>query len=98
MAGVAVRTAGLKIMTRALLGELLLFFVPFVVFALYLVLRKRNPLLWSHWSDQTFWLVSAGLLLAIASFLIAGLTAERHVGAFVPTHVENGRVVPGQFR
>ena len=85
-------------MFRAVIGEALLFFVPFALFALYLVLRRRNPLLWASWSDQATWLVIAGLVLAIAAFLYTGRTAERHQGGFVPPHLENGRVVPGQFR
>ncbi|HKH34896.1 MAG TPA: DUF6111 family protein [Beijerinckiaceae bacterium] len=85
-------------MLRVAFEEALLFFVPFAIFALYLILRKRNPFLLAHWSDQSFWLVLAGLLCAAAAFLYTGLTAERHQGAFNPTHIENGRVVPGQFR
>ena len=85
-------------MFRAVIGEALLFFAPFGLFALYLVLRRRNPLLWGSWSDQAVWLVIAGLVLAIAAFLYTGLTAERHQGGFVPPRLENGRVVPGEFR
>ena len=85
-------------MLRAILEEALLFLVPFGLFALYLTLRRRNPFLWAHWSDQTSWLVIAGLGLAVAALVYTGLTAERHEGGFVPPHLENGRVVPGQFR
>lgn len=85
-------------MIRALLEEALLFLLPFALFAAYLVLRRRNPMLWSSWSGQTSWLVIVGLALAVGSLVIAGVFAERQTGAFVPTHVENGRVVPGQFR
>ena len=85
-------------MLRAILEEALLFLVPFGLFALYLVLRRRNPFLWAHWSEQTSWLVIAGLGVAVAALIYTGLTAERHEGAFVPPHIENGRVVPGQFR
>ena len=85
-------------MLRAILEEALLFLVPFGLFALYLVLRRRNPFLWAHWSEQTSWLVIAGLGVAVAALLYTGLTAERHEGGFVPPHLENGRVVPGQFR
>jgi Family of unknown function (DUF6111) len=85
-------------MFRVAFGEALLFFLPFALFALYLVAKKRNPLTWAHWSDQTFWLVVAGLLCAAAAFVYTGVTAERSTGAFNPTHLENGRVVPGQFR
>jgi hypothetical protein len=38
------------------------------------------------------------LSLAIAALFVTGIFAERHTGAFEPTHLENGRLVPGQFR
>jgi hypothetical protein len=85
-------------MTRALFGETLLFFLPFVAFALYLVIRQRNPFLWAAWSDKTAWLTILGLACAVLALLFTGLTAERQTGAFRPAHEENGRVVPGQFK
>nr|WP_279306595.1 DUF6111 family protein [Microvirga solisilvae] len=77
---------------------LVLFLLPFVLFGLYLVARRRNALVWSSWSDQSLWLAIAGVVMVIASLLVTGLVTERHKGAFVPTHMENGRVVPGQFQ
>jgi hypothetical protein len=85
-------------MTRAILQELVLFLLPFVAFAFYLVIRRRNPLLWSSWSEQSVWLVIAGLICVVISLFAAGLIAERRTGAYVPTHMENGRIVPGQFK
>ncbi|HEY8384142.1 MAG TPA: DUF6111 family protein [Microvirga sp.] len=85
-------------MSRVIFGEALLFFLPFVAFALYLLFRRRNPLSWSSWSDQTAWLVIAGLACTIVALIIGGVTADRQTGAFAPTRIENGRVVPGQFR
>jgi uncharacterized membrane protein len=85
-------------MTRALLSETLLFFLPFVAFALYLIFRRRNLFAWAAWSDQAAWLTIAGLACAILALLFTGLTADRQSGAFRPTHVEKGRVVPGQFQ
>ncbi|MCB8821616.1 DUF6111 family protein [Microvirga rosea] len=85
-------------MTRAFLDELLLFLLPFAVFALYLVILRRNPLAWASWNAHVSWVGIAGLILVIASLVLGGLLAERHTGAFVPTHMENGRVVPGQFK
>lgn len=85
-------------MTRAFLGEALLFFVPFAVFAAYLVARRRKVLAWTSWSDQSLWLVIAGLGLAILALVFTGVTAERQKGAFAPTRLENGRIVPGEFR
>lgn len=85
-------------MIRAIVEQVLLFLLPFAAFALYLVARRRNPLLWKSWSDRSFWLVVAGLALVIVALIVGGVTADRQVGGFVPTHVEDGRVVPGQFR
>jgi hypothetical protein len=85
-------------MTRAIFGEALLFFLPFALFALYLLARRRNPFSWIHWTDQSLWLVIAGLVSVILAFLATGLTAERQTGAFQPTRSENGRIVPGQFK
>jgi|EndMetStandDraft_8_1072994.scaffolds.fasta_scaffold772941_2 uncharacterized protein DUF6111 len=84
-------------MTRAVIQGLVLFLLPFVLFAVYLVVRRRNPLLWSHWSDQSLWLTIAGLGFVVISLIATGLLAERQTGTYVPTHVENGRVVPGHF-
>jgi hypothetical protein len=85
-------------MTRAVFGEALLFFLPFALFALYLVLRRRNPFTLAAWSGQVSWLVIAGLACAILALVVTGITAERRAGPYEPTHLENGRVVPGQFR
>ena len=85
-------------MTRAIIQELLLFLLPFIAFAVYLIALRRNPLIWSHWSSQSVWLTIAGLAIVVVSLIAGGLLAERQTGAFVPTHIENGRVVPGQFQ
>ena len=84
-------------MTRAVVQGLVLFLLPFVLFGVYLVIRRRNPLIWTHWSNQSLWLTIVGLSFVIASLVATGLFAERQTGTYVPTHVENGRVVPGHF-
>ena len=85
-------------MIRAIFGEALLFLLPFAVFALFLILKRRNPLRLAAWSDSALWLVIAGLACVILAFIVTGITSERETGAFVPPHLEDGRVVPGQFR
>jgi len=85
-------------MTRAIIQEAVLFLLPFVAFAVYLIIRRRDPLAWSSWSDQSVWLVIAGLACVIVSLVGAGLLADRQTGEFVPTHIEDGRVVPGRFK
>lgn len=85
-------------MTRAVFEALVLFLSPFVLFAIYLYLRQRNPWTREAWDGHVPWLVLAGLLIAIGSFVITGLTAERNTGAYVPTHLEDGKLVPGHFK
>ena len=85
-------------MIRALSGEALLFFLPFALFALYLLTRRRSPLDFAHWSDATLWLVIAGLACAIGAFVVTAVTAQRETRAFEPPHMEDGRLVPGRFR
>ena len=85
-------------MIRVILEEASIFLIPFVAFAIYLVLRQRNPMRWDAWSDQAFWLVLGGFAFAIAGFVISGIVAPRDTRGFEPTHVEGGRVVPGRFR
>jgi asparagine N-glycosylation enzyme membrane subunit Stt3 len=85
-------------MTRAILVELLFFLLPFVAFAAYLVIRRRSPFEGEAWKGPRVWLVIAGLLCVIASLIWTGVTAERSEEGFQPTRVEDGKVVPGQFR
>lgn len=85
-------------MIRAVALEAALFLLPFALFALLLVFQRKNPFRWAAWSDRAVGLVCAGLAVVIVSFLYGGITAERRSGPFEPTHVENGRVVPGRFQ
>jgi hypothetical protein len=85
-------------MIRAIFGEALLFFLPFALFALFLILTRRTPLRLAVWNQSTLWLVIAGLVCVVIGFVITAITSERQQGAFEPPRLENGRVVPGQFR
>jgi hypothetical protein len=85
-------------MTRAVVQGVVLFLLPFVLFGIYLLIRRRNPLLWAHWRSQSLWLTIAGLSFVVLSLIATGLLDERQTGAYVPTRVENGRVIPGHFQ
>ena len=85
-------------MVRVVAESVLLFLVPFAAFAVMLVLMRRKVLDPDHWSRAGLWLAGAGMLLVAATFVGTALLGERHTGAFVPAHIENGRVVPGGFR
>jgi hypothetical protein len=83
-------------MTRAFLEELLLFLLPFFLFALWLMLQRRSPLRRVHWDGRVPWLVIGGLALTIGWLAWTGLTAPRGTGAYIPAHMENGKFVPGK--
>lgn len=85
-------------MLRALLEPLALFLSPFVVFAIYLVLRARYPLAIEHWSrGRVSALTLIGLFIAVVGMFIFGLNAPRGHGVYVPAHIENGALVPGHI-
>jgi hypothetical protein len=84
-------------MSRAFFEGLVLFLAPFLLFAIYLGLRRRNPFTRHAWDGNVPWLVLAGLLVVIAGIVYTGFVAERSTGAYVPTHIKNGVLVPGHF-
>jgi hypothetical protein len=85
-------------MLRAILEPTALFLIPFAVFAIYLVLRARYPLAIEHWSrSRVSTLTLLGLALAVAGLFFFALRAPRGHGAYVPAHVENGRLIPGRI-
>lgn len=85
-------------MLRRLIEEFGLFLIPFVLFMAYLVLVGRNPMRRAHWDPHLVRLVLAGLAIVIGTLVYEGLFSERRAGGYVPTHMENGRLVPGGFK
>ena len=47
-----------------------------------------------HW----FWAALLGAALAAASLVWLGESGDRGKGEYIPPRVENGKVVPGQFK
>jgi hypothetical protein len=84
---------------RAVFEETILFLVPFVIFAVLLMLGRRNPLRREAWSGRLPILAIAGLLCVIAGFVLTGILSDRPSGkVYEPAHMEDGRLVPGRFR
>lgn len=86
-------------MLRVILEPLAFFLAPFAAYAFWLRLRGQTaPDLdaWSHTKVAT--LTLAGLALAILGVLALGLSSGRHLGAYVPAHVEDGKLVPGTIK
>jgi hypothetical protein len=86
-------------MWRAVVESLSLFFAPFVLFAVYLLLRLRYPLAIEHWTrSRVATLILAGLAAALIGMIVLITAAPRSQGVYVPAHVENGVLVPGHFQ
>jgi hypothetical protein len=85
-------------MWRFMIEPVLLFLSPFAFYAASLMLRRTPPFASEPWSRGTLsWLTLAGLLIAIGGMIFFGVYAERHSGAYVPAHIENGKLVPGKL-
>lgn len=85
-------------MLRSLADAGVLFLVPFAAYAILLVLRRRYPFVLETWTNGPLaTLIVTGLALAVAGALLTGLFANRHKGAYVPAHLENGVLVPGRM-
>ncbi|MCS6876825.1 MAG: DUF6111 family protein [Geminicoccaceae bacterium] len=85
-------------MARIALVEILLFLAPFVAYGLWrlLVTKGAGFLADTPW----FVLVLSGLVLACAGFFVVlWLEPGAPPGSvYVPPRVEDGRLVPGEFR
>ncbi|MGH6830612.1 MAG: DUF6111 family protein [Methylocella sp.] len=86
-------------MWRAILEPALLFALPFAVYTIYLVLRQSYPFAMEHWTKGAVsTLTLAGLVIAVTGMIAFGIFAPRHVGGYVPAHIENGKIVPGRMK
>jgi hypothetical protein len=86
-------------MSRIILEPALLFASPFVVYLIYLALRRTYPFAVDHWTHGAISaLTLAGLAVAVAGMLFFGIFAVRHEGAYVPAHIEDGKLVPGRLQ
>ncbi|HYP58646.1 MAG TPA: DUF6111 family protein [Beijerinckia sp.] len=86
-------------MWRIIVQPALLFISPFVAYTIYLTLRRTHPFVVDHWTHGTLSsLALAGLVIAALGMFAFGIFAERHEGAYVPAHIEHGRIVPGKMQ
>ena len=86
-------------MTRSLSELILLFLIPFVAYFVYLNLQRVYVLSLDHWTRVAITkLTLTGLLLVLFGLLANGFLAARHEGAYVPAHMENGRLVDGHIQ
>ena len=85
-------------MVRPVATELMLFFTPFALYALFLWVTKRDVLDLANWPlTHVLYLLVAALLIVIAGFFaLAQWDGAPPGSTYVPAHIENGRLVPGE--
>jgi hypothetical protein len=84
-------------MIRPAFTEILIFLIPFAVYAVFLLATRSGLLQQSSWPVHIIAkLVLGSLLLVIVSFiLLAHFSGASPNSTYVPAHIENGRFVPG---
>ena len=86
-------------MIRALTEPLVFFTIPFAIYLAWLAIRMINPFAVERWTRRVVVpLALAGLLFTVGWLLFVGITAPRYEGGYVPAHIVNGRIVPGQMQ
>jgi hypothetical protein len=86
-------------MWRAVVESFGLFLAPFLLFAVYLLVRLRYPLAIEHWTrSRVATLILVGLAAALIGMIVMISAAPRSQGVYVPAHIENGALVPGHFQ
>ncbi|PLW79168.1 DUF6111 family protein [Cohaesibacter celericrescens] len=85
-------------MIRIIFTQLILFLLPFLVYAGYLFLT--NKMHRKAWIDAPrYWLVIAGLVVSVFGFLFMSQINNNPLGGtYVPAHMENGKLIPGQIK
>ena len=84
-------------MIRPVFTEILIFLIPFAVYALFLIGTRSGLLIQSSWPIHIIAKLAIGsLLLVIVSFvLLAHFSGASPNSTYVPAHIENGKFVPG---
>ena len=88
-------------MIRPVLTALVLFFIPFALYALFLWATIRGGVLnRANWPlGHVLWLLIAAFVLVIGSFIVLAQWGGAPPGStYIPAHVEDGKFVPGQTK
>lgn len=87
-------------MIRTGATEVVLFLLPFALYAVFLLATRANVLHPESWPiSHLGWLLGAALLLVVGSFIYFANYSGAPVGStYVPAHMEDGKFVPQQIR
>jgi len=82
-------------MIRIVIQQLLLFIAPFLVYFLYRLLASRGE---GFLQDAPWYaLAMTGGVLSVVALIALGFhDDDANQGVYVPPHMEDGRIVPGQ--
>lgn len=85
-------------MIRPVLTEIILFITPFVLYGAFLFFTRAGVFDVESWPlPRILTLTIAALLLVLGSFLyFAHFSGAPPGSAYVPAHIEDGRLVPGK--
>ena len=76
-------------MARGFADAIALFCLPFIIYGVGLLLRRRYPFLAANWSRGRLALLTvAGLCLVLLGLLVFGFAVPRHQGGYAPAHIE----------
>jgi hypothetical protein len=84
-------------MIRPAFTEILIFLVPFAVYAAFLLATRSGLMLQTSWPLHVIArLLLGALVLVIASLvLLARFSGAPPHSTYIPAHIENGKFVPG---
>jgi hypothetical protein len=88
-------------MIRPILTELALLLAPFALYALFVWATKPGGVLErANWPlNHVLWLLIAAFLLVIGSFIVLANWGRIPPDAtYVPAHMEDGKLVPGETK
>ncbi|MBD8891357.1 DUF6111 family protein [Roseibium litorale] len=86
-------------MLRVVLSHILLFLLPFMGYALWLWMQKKEQTSEEWRKGPLRWLALAGVALVLGSLAIFATYREAPDGAeYIPSHMENGVFVPGRYQ
>jgi hypothetical protein len=87
-------------MARTILTELAFFAAPFALYAVALVLMKKDARDRENWGAKVVaWLAFIGIALVAASLVwFAHYGGYRPGTTYVPAHIKDGKIVPGETK
>ncbi|SHM31584.1 DUF6111 family protein [Roseibium suaedae] len=86
-------------MLRVVLSHVLLFLLPFMGYALWLWLQKKEQTSEEWRKGPLRWLALAGIALVLVSLGLFASYREAPDGAeYIPSHMEDGVFVPGRYQ